>query len=105
FLFTRSGGARARRGPATAFLLLWAGWCVLFFSISSSKLPPYILPALPALALLVGGYLRDILADVPVGATFRRVRNVAPRLAVATMGVVVVVLGVIAWRKQLLDEA
>jgi 4-amino-4-deoxy-L-arabinose transferase-like glycosyltransferase len=32
-------------------------WCVLvfaFFSVSSSKLPPYILPMLPALAVLVG---------------------------------------------------
>ena len=35
------------------FLWLWAGVPLLFFSASSAKLPGYILPALPALALLV----------------------------------------------------
>ncbi len=34
------------------FLLIWAATVVVFFSLSSSKLPPYVLPALPALALL-----------------------------------------------------
>lgn len=39
------------------FLILWAGLVFLFFSASSSKLVPYILPVLPPLALLVGRYL------------------------------------------------
>jgi 4-amino-4-deoxy-L-arabinose transferase-like glycosyltransferase len=39
------------------FLLLWAGLVFLFFSASSSKLPPYILPVFPPLALLIGRYL------------------------------------------------
>ncbi|HKW32488.1 MAG TPA: glycosyltransferase family 39 protein [Candidatus Acidoferrum sp.] len=34
------------------FLACWAGFCLLFFSISLSKLPGYILPALPALVLI-----------------------------------------------------
>jgi 4-amino-4-deoxy-L-arabinose transferase-like glycosyltransferase len=34
------------------FLLLWAVVVVAFFSLSSSKLPGYVLPAFPALALL-----------------------------------------------------
>ena len=34
------------------FLVCWAGFCLLFFSISRSKLPGYILPALPALVLI-----------------------------------------------------
>lgn len=34
------------------FLTCWAGFCLLFFSISRSKLPGYILPALPALVLI-----------------------------------------------------
>ncbi|MEK6743782.1 MAG: glycosyltransferase family 39 protein [Nitrospirota bacterium] len=41
------------------FLLLWAGLILLFFSASSSKLIPYLLPVLPPLALLVGKYLAD----------------------------------------------
>ncbi len=34
------------------FLLLWAGFIFLFFSASESKLVPYMLPALPPLAIL-----------------------------------------------------
>jgi len=41
------------------FLLLWALLIFLFFSASSSKLIPYLLPVLPPLALLIGKYLSD----------------------------------------------
>ncbi|MGA9977029.1 MAG: glycosyltransferase family 39 protein [Candidatus Sulfotelmatobacter sp.] len=40
------------------FLLLWLIVPVVFFSISRSKLPGYILPAVPAGALLLADYLR-----------------------------------------------
>jgi 4-amino-4-deoxy-L-arabinose transferase-like glycosyltransferase len=40
--------------PEVTFLLLWFGFVFVFFSISQSKLIPYILPALPPLAVLVG---------------------------------------------------
>jgi 4-amino-4-deoxy-L-arabinose transferase-like glycosyltransferase len=36
------------------FLVVWAAFIFLFFSKSQSKLIPYILPVLPALALLIG---------------------------------------------------
>jgi 4-amino-4-deoxy-L-arabinose transferase-like glycosyltransferase len=36
------------------FLWLWVVFICVFFSISDSKLMPYILPAMPALALLIG---------------------------------------------------
>ncbi len=49
---------KANRRPAElGFLLLAAGWCVLFFSLSSCKLPTYVLPAFPFLALALGWYL------------------------------------------------
>jgi 4-amino-4-deoxy-L-arabinose transferase-like glycosyltransferase len=38
------------------FLLVWAVFIFAFFSASSSKLPSYILPMMPALALLIGHY-------------------------------------------------
>ncbi len=41
------------------FLMLWAGLVFIFFSLSGSKLPPYILPVFPPLALLIGRYLAD----------------------------------------------
>lgn len=42
---------------ADLFLLVWAGAWIGFFSMAKTKLPNYVLPAYPALALLVGGYL------------------------------------------------
>jgi 4-amino-4-deoxy-L-arabinose transferase-like glycosyltransferase len=41
------------------FLLLWMALPVIFFSISRSKLPGYILPAIPAAALLTANYLHS----------------------------------------------
>lgn len=40
-------------------LLVWAISIFVFFSFSNSKLPAYILPIFPALALLVARYLHD----------------------------------------------
>jgi 4-amino-4-deoxy-L-arabinose transferase-like glycosyltransferase len=45
------------------FLILWLTVPVLFFSLSQSKLPGYILPALPAGTLLVAEYLRQHAED------------------------------------------
>jgi 4-amino-4-deoxy-L-arabinose transferase-like glycosyltransferase len=42
------------------FLLLWAVLIFAFFSASSSKLPSYILPIFPALALLIGWRLNQL---------------------------------------------
>ena len=39
------------------FLVLWAIIPIVFFSFSSSKLPGYILPALPPITILTGDYL------------------------------------------------
>jgi 4-amino-4-deoxy-L-arabinose transferase-like glycosyltransferase len=47
---TRTGSES--RIDVDRFLLVWAATVLAFFSLSSSKLPPYVLPMLPALALL-----------------------------------------------------
>lgn len=44
------------------FLLVWAVFVYLFFSISDSKLPSYLLPMFPALALLMGKQLAEMKA-------------------------------------------
>jgi hypothetical protein len=59
FLFTADTAAARRRCPALGFALLAGGWCLLFFSISGSKLPTYILPSFPLLALALGYYLME----------------------------------------------
>lgn len=41
-------------------MVVWVGTVVVFFSASHSKLPLYILPALPAIALLIGRWLDGV---------------------------------------------
>jgi 4-amino-4-deoxy-L-arabinose transferase-like glycosyltransferase len=42
----------AWKATASLFFLSWFAFCVLFFTISQSKLPGYVLPAVPPLVLL-----------------------------------------------------
>jgi 4-amino-4-deoxy-L-arabinose transferase-like glycosyltransferase len=51
-----------RLDASTALFLSWGAFPVLFFSISKSKLPGYVLPALPVLALLAIRGLETLLA-------------------------------------------
>ncbi len=60
-----------RRGDSslggTSFLLLWTGVYFVFFSLAESKLPTYILPLFPPLALMVGRLWHE-LATAPTPA-------------------------------------
>jgi 4-amino-4-deoxy-L-arabinose transferase-like glycosyltransferase len=59
----KGGWTAARGANADAwFLALWAGFILLFFSKSQSKLIPYILPVFPPLAVLLGAWLAGIVA-------------------------------------------
>jgi 4-amino-4-deoxy-L-arabinose transferase-like glycosyltransferase len=42
-----------RLSPTSLFFLTWALFCLVFFSVSRSKLPGYILPAIPAIVVLM----------------------------------------------------
>lgn len=46
--------------PLKSFLMVWFIWVTVFFSFSNSKLIPYILPAFPPLAIMIGHYLNRI---------------------------------------------
>jgi len=72
-----------RRAPpgqfdATVFLWIWIVFVVVFFSLSDSKLIPYILPAMPALALSI--------AALPAAAFERDVRLTALSTLAAAAG-------------------
>ncbi len=59
----------AARREASGFqpngvLLVWCAFIFIFFSLSSSKLPGYLLPIFPALGLLLGRYLGQASPDV-----------------------------------------
>jgi 4-amino-4-deoxy-L-arabinose transferase-like glycosyltransferase len=54
-------GARSKTEPTRfkprLLLLVWVAFIILFFTKSNSKLPGYIVPVFPAVALLVANYL------------------------------------------------
>jgi 4-amino-4-deoxy-L-arabinose transferase-like glycosyltransferase len=50
-------GAQASGFDPGRFLVVWFATVFVFFSLSGSKLPSYILPMFPAAALLIGRYL------------------------------------------------
>jgi len=57
-------GAALRRDGTGLTLFLWAGFIFVFFSFSGSKLPSYMLPVFPALALLIARFFEERL-DAP----------------------------------------
>lgn len=53
--------SHARWGDAfPEFLVLWTLFPIVFFSLSRSKLPGYILPSIPPLTILTGDYLNRL---------------------------------------------
>jgi 4-amino-4-deoxy-L-arabinose transferase-like glycosyltransferase len=59
----RAVWARRHANADAWFLVTWAAFILFFFSISKSKLPPYILPIFPALAVLIGAWLARAAGD------------------------------------------
>lgn len=59
----RGGWTERDKNADSWFFVTWAGFIFLFFSVSHSKLPGYILPVFPALAVLIGRWLAPSLAE------------------------------------------
>ncbi|TWU35015.1 phospholipid carrier-dependent glycosyltransferase [Novipirellula artificiosorum] len=57
FLASRSERKRNARSKDLGFLFCGSVWVLAFFSIASCKLPTYILPAIPLVALMMGAML------------------------------------------------
>ena len=55
----RNFGVWSRERPLMLFVFVWCVVPVVFFSLSQSKLPGYILPAVPAAVLMVVHYLQE----------------------------------------------
>ena len=73
--------ARARWSRADRLLIAWAAVVVLFFSISQSKLPGYVLTAVVALGMLTARVI-DLAVEHPDGRARRPVLRGAVALAV-----------------------
>ncbi len=56
---------QARSAQLSLFALFWFGCIFSFFTISVTKLPSYVLPLIPAAAILVTLLWTDIIADNP----------------------------------------
>lgn len=80
------------------FLLLWIVLPLIFFSLSQSKRPQYVLPLIPAVALLVAGAWRDDSVGLPgarwgagglmaIGLFFVAASRNIPKLVPATPGI------------------
>jgi 4-amino-4-deoxy-L-arabinose transferase len=59
---------RTRGQSKTAFLLMWLCLPLIFFSVSKGKLPPYIMPCMLPLALLLGDSLINRLEQARTSA-------------------------------------
>jgi 4-amino-4-deoxy-L-arabinose transferase-like glycosyltransferase len=76
FLLTGKEELACKRSPEFGFTLLAGGWCILFFSLSGSKLPTYVLPGFPFLALAFGYFIassvweRSLMTRTAVAAGF-----------------------------------
>ncbi len=56
-ILRNTSATATNRSLAGGFWLLAGLWCVLFFSVSGSKLPTYILPAYPFMCLALGEFV------------------------------------------------
>jgi dolichol-phosphate mannosyltransferase len=105
FLVKTCPAFRCRRPRALGFLVLWVGWSLLFFSTSRGKLPTYILPATPAIALLMGWYLDIVLFKASRDTHFDIGRFHVPRWTVAILCATWIVGDIWARSSGLLDSS
>ncbi|MBU1425102.1 MAG: glycosyltransferase family 39 protein [Gammaproteobacteria bacterium] len=85
----RGSVQKAKSFSPDRFLLVWVVFVYVFFSISDSKLPSYLLPMFPSLALLMGKQLAEM--------TGRRLFW----LTVPSLIVVAIILGIIPFAARM----
>jgi 4-amino-4-deoxy-L-arabinose transferase-like glycosyltransferase len=76
--------------PGYILISCWVGVFFVFWSACSTKLPHYVLPAYPALALLTGCFLHDWLAE-PARVNRQWLINAGVGLVLVGLGIVVVI--------------
>lgn len=78
---------KAIESDSIRFLFLWGGLIFIFFSFSDSKLIPYILPVLPAAALVIGRTF-FLLFDGEIALTRHEIRGISFFLLLVGVAVV-----------------
>lgn len=69
----RSGSQQSSERAGIVFLLCWVGTYVVIFSLAQTKLPSYVTPCYPALAILIGFYVDHWVSSPPQPLTWLKV--------------------------------
>jgi 4-amino-4-deoxy-L-arabinose transferase-like glycosyltransferase len=88
---------RLIRDPWCAYLLLWTLGPMLFFTVSGNVLPTYVLPGMPAFALLLCEFWQPNATDT------RAVRSAARLMIACGVTVIVVFVGVLVSQSRHFD--
>jgi 4-amino-4-deoxy-L-arabinose transferase-like glycosyltransferase len=85
-------GLRGRQFPSYLFLICWLGVFFGFWSMCSTKLPHYVLPAYPALAILTGCFVHAWVQRADAAAP-----HIMPTATSIFLGVGVAMLAILPW--------
>ena len=88
-LLRRRPDSGSKHSDVRMLMLTWAVTVTVFFSLPSSKLVGYILPALPPLAFMIAEAARPFWADRPTGAISRWLATTATIAAVGCVAATV----------------
>ncbi len=77
---------RQRRDPLQLFLFLWVILHIIFYAISATKLPQYLVPVYPALSILTAEYLSKDLPYKRLSAAFIGVAGLSACIALFILG-------------------
>ena len=88
--------SKTSASPALVLLLCWVGVQVGLFSFASTKLPSYVTPCYPALALLTGWWLHQWITEaMPIGKMWVKLANAS----LIFSGLLVAAgLGIVGWK-------
>ncbi len=93
----RDDARRLLREPWCSYLVSWALAPMLFFSVSGNVLVTYVLPGMPAFALLLGEFWRPRADDT------RALRFAARLMMACGIGLLVVFAGILVWQQDRFD--
>jgi len=98
----RAWRGRAALSRPTRLFIAWVLATLVFFSLSSSKLPHYILTTVIALSALLARILAQALA-APEGKRAAGVRSGVKAIGIICLGTAVVLLAFVLWRGPLMS--
>ena len=93
----------ARRDPWRSYLVLWMLAPVAFFTFAGSVLATYVLPAMPALALLIADLAADRRAQPVASPAASPSASLVPRVALAAAAIVpLIAVGAVPYFNQVI---